>query len=96
MISVMVRYRIKKEKIKDILKAIKKFVKNIEKRERGTLLYKVFRIEKKSNEFVHFMIFEDAKAEEIHKKSEYVKKFVSILYPLCEKKPVFVKLNYIK
>ena len=96
MISVMARYRVKKDRVKDIIKAVKEFVKDVEKKEKGTLSYMAFQLAKNPGDFVHFMNFEDKKAEAIHRKSGYVKKFVSVLYSSCERKPIFTNLNRIK
>ena len=95
MINIMVRYRVKKQKIAEVKKAIREFVRQVKKREKGTLIYESFQLDKHSTEFVHFMRFKDKKAEETHRKSEHVKKFVAVLYPVCEKKPIFIGLNEI-
>ena len=91
----MARYRVKKQKIAEVKKAISEFVRQVKKKERGTLRYESFQLEKHPSEFVHLMKFKDKKAEDLHRKTEYVKKFVAVLYPVCEKKPVFVRLKEI-
>ena len=75
------------------MEAIKELVNQVKKHEKGTLIYDAYQEDNIS--FTHLMCFKDEKSEEIHRNSSYVKKFVSVLYPNCEKEPVFIELRKI-
>ncbi len=94
MLSIMAKYKIKKEKLKETEKVIKEFVAAVKKNEPGTLVYESFQLDDKSS-FVHFMSFKDEKSKNIHETSSYVNKFVKILYPNCEEEPQFFDLKLI-
>ena len=93
---MMVRYRVKKEKLDEAKEAIVEFVAAVKVNEPGTLLYQVFEDSKDTEVVLHFMSFEDEYAQTIHRKSSYVKKFVDLIYPLCAEEPVFTSLNLIR
>ena len=90
----MVLYKVKKSKINSVKKAIKYFIKEIRRKEPGTLFYRAFQKKDKTS-FIHFMSFKNRKAEIKHANSPYCKKFVNILYPNCTKKPVFIDLKLV-
>lgn len=90
----MVQYKVKKEKLKEVEKAIKEFVAAVKKNEPSTLIYEAFQLNDKVS-FAHFMAFRDEKSKKLHETSEYVKKFVSVLYPSCKEEPVFTNLNLV-
>ena len=95
MIYLIAKYKIKKDKTSKVRKAILEFIRNVRKKERGNLRYEAYQLEN-DTEFIHFITFRDKKAENIHRQTKHVKKFVSILYPCCERKPKFIKLKEIK
>lgn len=95
MINIKVNYKVKKDKVNLIKKAIKEFVSAVKKNELGTHYYGAYQLNDKVS-FVHFMTFENEKAKRIHENTHYVKKFVSALYPNCTKKPIFTNLNLVK
>ena len=88
----MARFNVKPDKREVAEKAIVEFIDAIQQHEEGTLLYQSLR-ENDGVSFVHFMTFKDEKAEEIHRSTPHVKKFVDILYPNCEQRPVFTDLT---
>lgn len=92
---LMVRYRVKKNKVEVVKKAIREFVDAIRKKEAGTLVYEAFQ-EPDGASFVHFMTFRDARAEASHRKAEHTLKFVGVLYPNCEQDPVFTELRLVR
>ena len=95
MIHILVNYKVKKDKVNIVKKAIKEFIDTVKKNEPGTHYYGAYQLDDKVS-FLHFMTFEDEKAKRIHETSSYVKKFVEVLYTNCTKKPVFTDLSLIK
>lgn len=94
MIHIMVQYKVKKDKLKEVEEAIKDFVKAVKENESGTLVYESFQLNDKVS-FVHFIAFKDEKSKKIHETSSYVNKFVKILYPNCEEAPQFFDLKLV-
>lgn len=92
---VMARYKVKKEKVEEVKRAIKEFVDGIRRNEPDTLFYDAFQ-EEDDVSFVHFMCFKDGKAQEFHRSTPHVKKFVDVLYPDCEEKPTFTELRLVR
>ena len=92
MITLVVRYRVKKNMMEKAKGAIREFVTRVKDREPETLVYESYQLGKDDQEFVHVMKFANEEAEELHRESDYCKKFVEDLYPLCERKPEFEKL----
>ena len=93
---MMVRYKVKDDKLDEAKEAIVEFVDAVKTNEPGTLIYQVFHDNADQLILFHFMIFEDEYAQTIHRKSSYVKKFVDLIYPLCAEEPVFTGLNMIR
>lgn len=93
--SVMVRYRVKKDKVELIRKAVTEFVEKVKMYEAGgTVAYDAFQEDEVS--FVHFMTFKNDQAQKAHEIADHTNKFVDILYPNCEKEPVFTELKIVK
>lgn len=92
---LMVRYRVKKEKVDLIKKAIREFVDAVGKKEPGTLVYEAFQ-EPDGVSFVHFMAFRDTGTEASHRKTPHTLKFVDVLYPNCGQAPVFTELRLVR
>jgi quinol monooxygenase YgiN len=92
---IIVSFKVKTDKIDEAKAAIRKFVDEITGREPGTILYNCYQEKSDSTSFIHNMTFESEKAEEHHRHTSYVKKFVDSLYPICEEEPVFTELNLI-
>jgi quinol monooxygenase YgiN len=92
---LFVSFKVKKNKIEETKNTIRRFVDEISRKEPGTILYNCYQEKSDSTSFIHTMTFESEKAEEQHRRTEYVKEFADKLYPVCEKEPVFTELNLI-
>ncbi len=92
---LFVSFKVKKNKVEDAKNTIRKFVDEISQKEPGTILYNCYQERSDITAFVHTMTFESEKAEEHHRRTEYVKEFVDRLYPMCVKEPVFSELNLV-
>ncbi len=95
MIHIKVQYRVKKDKVEQIEKAIIELVHSIREKERETLLYDAFQSAKDPTEFIHVMSFADNKARLFHESASHTQKFVDILYPCCIGKPEFTTCRLI-
>jgi quinol monooxygenase YgiN len=62
-------------------KVIQEFVNYVRENEPDTLLYTSLQEKETPNHFLHYFIFRDEKAREIHSNSDAVNLFTSILYP---------------
>ena len=91
---VMVRYRVKKGKTEEVRKAIEEFVFNVKRHDWGTVSYDAFQEDEVT--FVHFMAFRDEKSQALHQEADHTNRFVDLLYPICEKEPVFTELKLVK
>lgn len=91
--ALMVEYKIRKGKLLRARKAIAEYVHAVWNHEPGALRYGAYQFGHRGRGFVHFMMFRDAKAEKAHQKTKHAKKFASVLYPLCEEKPVFTEIS---
>lgn len=92
---LFVSFKVKKDKIEAAKDAISKFVKEIAKKESGTILYNCFQEKSDATSFIHTMTFDNEEAEEHHRHTAYVKEFTKRLYPLCESEPVFSELELV-
>lgn len=92
---LIVKFKIKKDKLEEARTAIRKFVSEIEGKEPGTILYNCFQEKSDATSFIHIMSFENEMAEEHHRHTAYVKDFVDKLYPVCRDEPVFSELDLI-
>jgi quinol monooxygenase YgiN len=94
MIIKIVEYTIKEKALAEVLAAIEVFVRAVREHESGGF-YEAYR-KGETLEFVHLMKFPDSKAEETHMNAVYTNVFVKVLYPNCEKEPVFIDLDAIE
>jgi len=63
------------------LKAIREFVEYVRVNEPDTWVYTSLREKESPNHFMHYFIFRDEAARDLHANSEAVKRFTEILYP---------------
>ena len=89
---MIIRYRVKKEFVEEAKKRIRGFVTKVKDNEPEILVYESFQSEKDPQEFVHHVKFQTEEAEKFHRRTDYYREFVEILYPLCEREPEFEKL----
>ncbi len=91
MIYKIAEFKIKREYLERAKQAIREFVEAV-KTEPGTEIYSSYQKEDELS-FIHFMAFKDKQAEDFHRQTPHVKKFVSVLYPLCDYEPRFTELR---
>jgi len=90
---ILVRYRVKKDKVDEAEKAVHAFIHAVQS-EGETSSYEAFR-EPDGVTFLHFMSFRDDEAERQHREASHTKAFTQALYPLCDEEPVFTELSLI-
>ena len=74
-------YQVKKDSIERVKKAIQEFTLYVKENEPDTLLYIAWQKKEDPTCFMHFFIFKDKHAEQIHSQSEAVKTFGSVYGP---------------
>ena len=62
-------------------KAIREFVDYVRENEPNTFLYTSLQEKENPNHFLHYFIFRDENARQVHANSEAVNRFTSTLYP---------------
>jgi len=80
-ITMTARFEAQKDKLVACEQAIREFVDYIRANEPDTLLYTSLQEKENPNHFLHYFIFHDEKAREIHSNSDAVNRFTSVLYP---------------
>ena len=94
MIRKIVQYQVKKEKLNDVIQAVREFVEAVHDQEPETV-YTAYRAGP-GWDFVHFMAFPDEEAEILHQSAPYTLKLTDILSPACEQEPVYTELFVIQ
>ena len=95
MVHRLVKYKVKSGSVETTRSLVRKFVNCIKENEPNTLVYNSYQDQEDNSVFIHVMIFIDEEAEELHRMTDYVKKFSEELYPECEIKPEFTNLNLV-
>lgn len=96
MIHKFARFQVKTGKVDEALGLIKDFVDEVGRKEGGTATYTSFQDKDEPTRFTHYMAFRTPSAEEYHRGTAWVKKFVAALYPICEKEPTFTEVVPVK
>jgi quinol monooxygenase YgiN len=74
-------FQVKEASLERCQEAIEEFVDFVAANEPGTELYLSLQEKADPTRFLHFFIFDSPEAEEIHRGSEGVQAFTSVLYP---------------
>jgi quinol monooxygenase YgiN len=75
-------YFVVRDDVQEIcLKAIQEFVEYVRANEPNTLLYSSLQEKEYPNHFLHYMIFRDEAARDLHARSDAVNHFTGVLYP---------------
>jgi len=75
------RFRVRPGSVDKCKAAIAEFVREVNAREPGTLLYTAWQDAEHPTNFLHYFIFQDEAARALHRDTEWVRRFTSILYP---------------
>jgi len=87
-------YKAKREKLPEVLAVIGELVTATKTNDPGTLRYEAYQ-EADEVSFVHFMCFVDQAADNTHRTAAHTKKFIRVIYPLCDEEPIFFDLHQI-
>ena len=80
-IYTIAQYQVKPAGTEKVKRAIEEFVHYVKANEPGTRVYAAWQQKDDPTRFVHFFIFEDAAAHNVHSKSAAVKRFESTYRP---------------
>ena len=96
MIHRTAEFKVTEGNLESALDAIRNFVLIVNQKEENCKMYRSMQKAEDPFTFLHYMIFENDRAQEHHTTTEWVKNFVEILYPLLEDKPVFTTFKVIE
>ncbi|SRR6266498_3058969 len=80
-IYMTAEFEVQREALEVCQQTIREFVDYIRANEPDTILYTSLQEKDNPTCFVHYFIFRDEKAREIHSNSDAVNRFTSVLYP---------------
>jgi quinol monooxygenase YgiN len=74
-------YSVKREALSKVIQAVTELVAYIRENEAGTLSYSAWQDVADPVRFVHFIVFADEGAHQVHGTSQAVKRFNAVLFP---------------
>ena len=80
-IYMTARFEVQKEALEVCKQTIQEFVDTVRANEPDTILYTSLQEKENPTRFLHYFIFRDEQAREVHSNSDAVNRFTSILYP---------------
>ena len=80
-IYTIAQYRVRPSGVDRVKRAIEEFVRYVKANEPGTRMYVAWHQKDDPTRFVHFFIFDDEAAHQIHSRSEAVKRFEAAYRP---------------
>ena len=80
-IYMTARFEVQKEVLEICRQTIQEFVDYVRANEPDTILYTSLQEKENPTRFLHYFLFRDEKAREIHSNSDAVNRFTSVLYP---------------
>jgi quinol monooxygenase YgiN len=80
-IHMTARFEVQGEALEVCKQAIQEFVDYVRANEPDTIRYTSLQEKENPRRFLHYFIFRDEKAREIHSSSDAVNRFTSVLYP---------------
>ena len=94
-IYMTAQFKVRADALQQCEEAIREFVVYVELNEPQTRLYTSVQETGDSTRFLHFFIFDDEAAQEIHSNSPAVKRFTDVLYPACEAPVEFTEYSLV-
>jgi len=83
-IYTIAQYRVRPSGVEKVRRAIEEFVPYVQANEPGTRMYTAWQQKDDPTRFVHFFLFDDEAALDLHSKSEAVKRFEAVYGPELE------------
>lgn len=96
MLHRLLVYEVRKESVPQALALTSAFVDEVGRKEGGTARYVAFHETANPGRFVHQVAFRVASAEDYHLKTQWRKRFMEGLLPLCTSPPAMVALSAVE
>jgi quinol monooxygenase YgiN len=75
-------FQVRADEVEACLAAVRAFVAYVQEQEPATRLYEALQSREEPTAFLHLMAFEDEAAEQTHRTSAAVARFMEVLHPL--------------
>jgi quinol monooxygenase YgiN len=72
---------VREDKLEICQQVIREFIEYVRENEPDTILYTSLQEKEDPNHFIHYFIFKDEAARDLHANSEAVNRFTGVLYP---------------
>lgn len=92
-IHKLARFEVRRDKVDEALALIRGLIDEIGRKEGGTASYLSLQDKETPTRFTHYMVFRTPAAEDYHRKTAWMKKFVDALYPMCVEEPSFTTVE---